>query len=134
VERKNTGLKKLEKPGCRNKRNFAARGPYCNTVFFGTQLPRQELHGEETMLKGKRKILNKCSYYRAAENSDTSGIGYCNLNNQTECTEEIQFCENPEILNKHVLEQGLGWQKQKGRNRFKRVLQVIGRLANACWS
>jgi hypothetical protein len=85
------------------------------------------------MLKEKRKILKKCSYYRVAENLNTGGSEYCNLDNQTECTGEIQSCENTEVLNKYVLERGLGWQKKKGRNIFKRVLQVIGRLANARW-
>jgi len=85
------------------------------------------------MLKGKWKILKKCSHYRVPKNLNTGGIGYCNFENQTECTGEIQFCKNPEVLNNNLLERGLGWKKKKGRNRFKRALQVIGRLANACW-
>ena len=85
------------------------------------------------MLKEKWKILKKCSHYRVPENLNTDGIGYCYLDNQTECTGEIQFCENPEVFKEYLLERGLGWQKQKGSNRFKRALQVIGRLADACW-
>ena len=85
------------------------------------------------MLKEKRKILKECSYYRGAEDLNTGRNGYCKLDNQTECTGETQFCENPEVLNKYVLEQGLGWHKEKGRNRFKRILKVIGRLTNTCW-
>ena len=85
------------------------------------------------MLKEKRKILKECSYYRGAENLNTGRNGYCKLDNQTECTGETQFCENPEVLNKYVLERGLGWHKEKGRNKLKRALQVIGRLANTCW-
>ena len=85
------------------------------------------------MLKEKRKILKECSYYRDADDLTSGRTGYCNLDNQIECTGETQFCENPEVLNKYALERGLGWQKSNGRSRFKRVLQVISRLTNACW-
>lgn len=85
------------------------------------------------MFRENRKSLKKCSYYRVAENLNSDDIKYCTLDNQTDCTGEIQSCENPEVLNKYVLERGLGWQKETGRNGFKRALQVIGRLANACW-
>jgi hypothetical protein len=85
------------------------------------------------MLKEKRKILKECSYYRDADHLNSGRTGYCNLDNQTECTGETQFCENPEVLNKYALKQGLGWRKESGRNKFKRALQAIGRLANACW-
>jgi len=89
--------------------------------------------GEKKMLKKKWKLLKTCSYYRVAEKLNSGNNGYCTLDDQTECAGEIQSCENPEVLNRYVLERGLGWQKKAGRNRFKRVLQVIGRLANACW-
>jgi len=85
------------------------------------------------MLKEIRKILKKCLHYRVPKNLDTGGIGYCDPEDQTECTREIQFCKNPEVLKEYLLERGLGWQKQKARNRFKGAQQAIGRLANACW-
>ena len=85
------------------------------------------------MFKKRWKFLKTCSYYRVAENLNTGDIGYCTLDNQLECTGYIQACQNPEVLNKYVLERGLGWQNKAGRNGYKRVLQVIGRLANACW-
>jgi hypothetical protein len=85
------------------------------------------------MLKEKGKILKECSYYRVADNPNTGRSGYCNLDSQTECTGETQFCENPEVLNKYALERGLGWHKSNGRSRFKRVLQVMSRLTNALW-
>jgi hypothetical protein len=85
------------------------------------------------MLKEKRKILKECSYYRNAADLNSGRTGYCNLDNQTECTGETQFCENPEVLNKYALKRGLGWQKSNGRSRLRRALKVIGRLANACW-
>lgn len=85
------------------------------------------------MAKEKRTILKKCSYYRGAENLSPGGSDYCKIDNQPECTGDIQFCENTEVLNKYVSERGLGWQKNKGRNIFKRIQQVIGRLASARW-
>jgi len=106
---------------------LGTRAIFCNAASA------QAVRGEETMLKEKGKILKECSYYRVADNPNTGRSGYCNLDSQTECTGETQFCENPEILNKYALERGLGWNKGKGRNGFKRVLQVISRLTNALW-
>ena len=85
------------------------------------------------MFKEKWKLLRTCPYCRISEDLNSDKIGYCTLGDQTTCGGEIQFCQNPEVLNKYVLERGLGWQKQEGRNGFKRVLQMIGRLASACW-
>jgi hypothetical protein len=85
------------------------------------------------MLKKRWNFLKMCSYHRVAENPKMGDIGSCTLDNQIECTGDIQSCQNPDVLNKYVLKRGLGWQKNMGRKGFMSVLQVIGRLANACW-
>jgi len=90
-------------------------------------------NGTRAMLKGKWKILRQCSYYRDPEDTDIGGFEHCNLEDQKECMGEISACRNPEVLREHLLDQGLGWEKKKGRNRCKRALQILGRLASACW-
>ncbi len=105
-----------------------------DTVFFRIQFTgKWPLEKKKKMFKKRAKFLKMCPCYRVAENPDKGDIGYCALGDQTECAGDIQSCENPELLNKHILEQGLGWKKKTGRNGLKRVLQVIGRLANTYW-
>ncbi len=81
------------------------------------------------MIKSGWKILKRCPHYKIPENPSVDSVGFCTLDDQIGCTGEIPSCMNPEVLREYVLERGLGWQRKKGKDRFKRALQGIGRLA-----
>jgi hypothetical protein len=93
----------------------------------------KNLIGQNAMLKGQWKILTKCSHYRDPKDCTVGGTEYCNLEDQEECMGEIRSCQNPEVLREYLLDEGLGWEKRKRRNRCKRTLQILSRLASACW-
>ena len=84
------------------------------------------------MLKDGWINLKQCPHYRGPETLKEGDTGCCNLGSQTDCNGEVHFCENPEVLKQYLSERGLGWQKKKGKERFKKVLQAIVRLKNAC--
>ncbi len=86
------------------------------------------------MFKKKGKILRTCSFYRVAKEPASGNIGYCTHGDETRCEGTIGSCENLEVLKKYLLEKELGWHRIARRNGFKRILQILGRLVNACWS
>jgi two-component system cell cycle response regulator CpdR len=52
-------------------------------------------------------VFRKCSFYRDSGTLAIGrGLGYCDLDgDQTTCDGDVQFCEKPDALNKHSLEQ-----------------------------
>jgi hypothetical protein len=85
------------------------------------------------MLNGKWKIVTQCPLFRVHQSPDTDDIAYCNLDNPTECSGDIELCEHPEAFHKYLLDRGLGWQKIKTRDGLKNMLQAIGHMVSACW-
>lgn len=86
------------------------------------------------MPKNDQQILKQCPCHRDSEEPKGRGIGYCSLEEEMECTGEVQFCENPQALKEYLLDRGLGWQEKKRKNGFKKLLQIIDRLIKATLS
>jgi hypothetical protein len=80
------------------------------------------------MPKDGQQILKQCPCHRDSEEPERGGIGYCSLDEEMQCTGEVQFCENPQALKEYLLDRGLGWREKKRKNRLKKLLQIIDRL------
>jgi hypothetical protein len=80
------------------------------------------------MPKKEQQILKQCPCHRDSEEPAGGETGYCSLDEEKQCSGEVQFCENPQALKEYLLDRGLGWQEKKRKNRFKQLLQIIDRL------